>query len=209
MKVSRRVRENARLLFAAGVRKGGDLAAIQRMLELIQGSERMHKMITVAVLSSAILLAGCARKQAVNTVPPSVTEAVGATQDNDVGLVELPRLQAELVAAAGTDTIFFGTDRSDLDAEDRMVLDRQAAWLRANPNVRVSVEGHADERGTREYNQALGERRAQSARDYLVALGIPPARLLVVSWGKERPLDPGTGEQAWARNRRAVSVLVQ
>ena len=169
----------------------------------------MHKIITVAVLCSAILVTGCARKQAVNTVPPSVTEAVGATQDDDVGLVELPRLQAELVAAAGTDTIFFGTDRSGLDAEDRMVLDRQAAWLRANPNVRVSIEGHADERGTREYNQALGERRAQSARDYLVALGIPPARLLVVSWGKERPLDPGTGEQAWSRNRRAVSVLVQ
>jgi peptidoglycan-associated lipoprotein len=114
-----------------------------------------------------------------------------------------------LVAAAGTDTIFFGTDRSDLDAEDRMVLDRQAAWLRVNPNVRVSIEGHADERGTREYNQALGERRAQSARDYLVALGLPPARLLVVSWGKERPIDPGTGEQAWSRNRRALSVLVQ
>jgi peptidoglycan-associated lipoprotein len=174
-----------------------------------QGSERMHKIITVAVLCSAILVTGCARKQAVNTVPPSVTEAVGATQHDDVGLVELPRLQAELVAAAGTDTIFFGTDRSDLDAEDRMVLDRQAAWLRVNPNVRVSIEGHADERGTREYNQALGERRAQSARDYLVALGLPPARLLVVSWGKERPIDPGTGEQAWSRNRRAVSVLVQ
>jgi peptidoglycan-associated lipoprotein len=114
-----------------------------------------------------------------------------------------------MVAAAGTDTIYFGTDRSDLDAEDRMVLDRQAAWLRANPNIRVSVEGHADERGTREYNQALGERRAQSARNHLVALGISPARLLVVSWGKERPLDPGMGDQAWGRNRRAVSMLVQ
>jgi peptidoglycan-associated lipoprotein len=81
--------------------------------------------------------------------------------------------------------------------------------LRQNPIVRVSVEGHADERGTREYNQALGERRAQAARDYLLGLGISPARLLVVSWGKERPLDPGSGEQAWARNRRAVSILVQ
>jgi peptidoglycan-associated lipoprotein len=114
-----------------------------------------------------------------------------------------------MVAAAGTDTIFFGTDRSDLDAEDRTVLDRQAAWLRLNPDVRVSVEGHADERGTREYNQALGERRAQAVRNYLLALSISPARLLVVSWGKERPLDAGTGEQAWARNRRAVSILVQ
>jgi peptidoglycan-associated lipoprotein len=174
-----------------------------------QGSERMSKMITVAVLSSAIMLAGCARKQAVNTTPSNVTEAASVAQDNDIGLVELPRLQAEMVAATGTDTIFFGTDRSDLDAEDRMVLDRQAAWLRSRANVRVSIEGHADERGTREYNQALGERRAQSARDYLVALGISPFRLLVVSWGKERPLESGTGEQAWARNRRAVSILVQ
>jgi peptidoglycan-associated lipoprotein len=167
-------------------------------------------MITIAVLSSAILLAGCARKQAVNTTPQNVAEAASVVdEDSDVGLVELPRMQAEMVAAAGTDTIFFGTDRSDLDAEDRSVLDRQAAWLRANPTVRVSVEGHADDRGTREYNQALGERRAQSARDYLVALGISPSRLLVVSWGKERPLISGAGEQVWARNRRAVSILVR
>jgi peptidoglycan-associated lipoprotein len=169
----------------------------------------MQKLIAVAVLSLAILLAGCARKQAVNTTPSNVTEAASVAEDDDAGLVELPRLQAEMAAAAGTDTIFFGTDRSDLDAEDRLVLDRQAAWLRTNANVRVSVEGHADERGTREYNQALGERRAQSARDYLVALGISPSRLLVLSWGKERPLDSGTGEQAWARNRRAVSILVR
>nr|WP_314444141.1 peptidoglycan-associated lipoprotein Pal [uncultured Sphingomonas sp.] len=169
----------------------------------------MRKMITVALLGSAILLAGCARKQQLTTAPPAVTGATGTADADDVGLVELPRLQAEMVAAAGTDTIFFGTDRSDLDAEDRAVLDRQATWLRQNPNVRVSVEGHADERGTREYNQALGERRAQAARDYLLALGIAPARLIVVSWGKERPLDPGTGEGAWARNRRAVSILVQ
>jgi peptidoglycan-associated lipoprotein len=81
--------------------------------------------------------------------------------------------------------------------------------LRANPNVRVSVEGPADERGTREYNHALGEKRAHAGRDYLVARGIAPARLLIVSWGKERPIDPGTGEQAWARNRRAVSMLVR
>ena len=169
----------------------------------------MHKFVVVAALSSAILVSGCARKQVVDSLPSAAVDEAGVAQGDDVGLVELPRLQAEMVAAAGTDTIYFGTDRSDLDADDRAVLDRQAAWLRGRPNVRVSVEGHADERGTREYNQALGERRAQAARDYLVALGISPARLLVVSWGKERPVDPGTGEQAWSRNRRAVSVLVQ
>jgi peptidoglycan-associated lipoprotein len=174
-----------------------------------QGSKRMRAMISVAILSSALVLAGCARKQAVSTTPANVDRPESNAESIDVGLVELPRLQAEMVAAAGTDTIFFGTDRSDLDAEDRTVLARQAAWLRLNPDVRVSVEGHADERGTREYNQALGERRAQAVRDYLLAFGISPARLLIVSWGKERPLDAGTGEQAWARNRRAVSILVQ
>jgi peptidoglycan-associated lipoprotein len=170
----------------------------------------MRLLMTGILVSFSLFTVGCARKHAVATAPRAVaSEAGGVVGENELGLIELPRLQAEMVAAAGTDTILFGTDRSDLDEEDRMVLDRQATWLRANPNVRVSVEGHADERGTREYNQALGERRAQSARDYLVALGIPPARLLVVSWGKERSLDPGTGEQAWARNRRAVSILVQ
>jgi peptidoglycan-associated lipoprotein len=169
------------------------------------------RLTTVGVLVSlSLLTVSCARKQEVVAAPTPVTaDVAGATGENEVGLVELPRLQAELVAAAGTDTIFVATDRSDLDAEDRMVLDRQATWLRANSGVRVSLEGHADERGTREYNQALGERRAQSARDYLIALGISPTRILVVSWGKERPLDPGTGEQAWARNRRAVSIIVR
>jgi peptidoglycan-associated lipoprotein len=114
-----------------------------------------------------------------------------------------------MVATTGSDTVYFEINRSELDAEHRRVLERHAIWRRANPSVRVSVEGHADERGTREYSQALGERRSQAASDYLAALGIARTRLLVVSWGKERLADPGTGEQAWARNRRAVSILVQ
>jgi peptidoglycan-associated lipoprotein len=167
--------------------------------------------LTLGILVAlSLAAAGCARKQTVANVPPADTAAPGSgSEASDIGLVELPRLQAELVAAAGSDTVYFGTDRSDLDAEDRLILGRQAEWLRANSSVRVSVEGHADERGTREYNQALGERRAQAARDYLVSLGISQSRLLVVSWGKERPVDPGSSEQAWARNRRAVSILVR
>ena len=79
----------------------------------------------------------------------------------------------------------------------------------ANPRVRASIEGHADERGTREYNMALGERRAAAARDYLQSQGVPAERLLVTSWGKERPVAPGSNEEAWAQNRRAVTVIVR
>lgn len=105
------------------------------------------------------------------------------------------------------DRVFFGFDRFDLDAEGRAVLDRQAQWLQQYPNLSVVVEGHADERGTREYNLALGERRANAVKNYLVAQGVSPARITTVSYGKERPAVLGSSEQAWAQNRRAVTVL--
>ena len=90
-----------------------------------------------------------------------------------------------------------------------MTLAAQARWLIATSNVRASIEGHADERGTREYNQALGERRANAVRDYLVAQGVPTSRLVVTSWGKERPVAQGSNEEAWAQNRRAVTVIIR
>ena len=90
---------------------------------------------------------------------------------------------------------------------DRTTLDAQAEWLRQYPNVRVTIEGHADERGTREYNLGLGDRRANAARDYLQSRGISPDRMTVISWGKERPQNPASNEEAWAQNRRAVTVV--
>lgn len=117
-----------------------------------------------------------------------------------------PGTQADLVVNVG-DRVFFGTNRYDLSAEAREVLDKQAAWLREYPNVNITIEGHADERGTREYNIALGERRANSVRSYLSALGISPLRLNVVSFGKERPAVPGANESAWAQNRRSVAKV--
>ena len=90
-----------------------------------------------------------------------------------------------------------------------MTLAAQARWLLANPNVRASIEGHCDERGTREYNQALGERRANATRDFLVSQGVPTSRLQVTSWGKERPVATGSNEEAWAQNRRAVTVIIR
>lgn len=114
--------------------------------------------------------------------------------------------QEDLVVNVG-DRVHFGFDKYNLTSEARYVLQKQAAWLKANPSVRVTIEGHTDERGTREYNLALGERRANAVRDYLVAQGISPDRMDVVSYGKERPVALGSNEQAWAQNRRAVTVV--
>lgn len=104
------------------------------------------------------------------------------------------------------DRVFFGFDKSSLKPPARTTLEKQAVWLKKFPAVQVTVEGHADERGTREYNLALGERRANSARDYLVALGINPNRIRVVSFGKERPVALGHDENSWRQNRRGVTV---
>ena len=105
------------------------------------------------------------------------------------------------------DRVFFDTDMSTINAEGRQTLNRQAEWLKKYGNYQVTIEGHCDERGTREYNLALGERRANSARQYLIAQGVPAARLKTISYGKERPDPVGSDEAAWARNRRAVSAL--
>lgn len=106
------------------------------------------------------------------------------------------------------DRVFFGYDRFDLTPEARSVLERQAAWLRQYPNVRILVAGNCDERGTREYNLALGARRAAAARDYLVSLGVATNRVETVSYGKERPLDPRANEEAWSVNRNAHTQIV-
>ena len=173
----------------------------------------MRNTLALAGLSLALALSACGRKAPPPTIPP----ANGGQQDpnaagpnaDEVGLVELPGSQAALVAAAGSDTIYFGTDKSDVSSEAQATLRAQAKWLLANTNVRASVEGHADERGTREYNQALGERRAQAAKLFLMSQGVPENRLLTISWGKERPVATGSDESAWAQNRRAVTVVVR
>lgn len=110
--------------------------------------------------------------------------------------------QSDLVAQAG-DLVFFDTDQHTLTMQARNVLDAQAQWMNNNPNVNVVIEGHADERGTREYNLALGERRAISTKNYLIAMGIDPRRVETVSYGKEQPLVVGNDGQTWAQNRRA------
>lgn len=105
------------------------------------------------------------------------------------------------------DRVFFDTDQSTVREDGRATLNKQAEWLKKYTNYQITVEGHCDERGTREYNLALGERRANAARQYLIAQGIPAARIKTVSFGKERPDPVGSDEGAWARNRRAVTAL--
>lgn len=112
--------------------------------------------------------------------------------------------QEDLAVNIG-DRVFFGYDRYDLSPEARRILDQQANWLMTHANLNITIEGHADERGTREYNLALGERRASSVENYLIALGVDPRRVNTISYGKERPAVPGADASAWSQNRRAVT----
>jgi peptidoglycan-associated lipoprotein len=157
----------------------------------------------ILALAAVATLAACAsRPDPTPTGPtgpatPQVTQPSGPTP----GSVEDFRVSVG-------DRVFFGYDRFDLSTEARAVLERQAAWLRRYPNVRVLVAGNCDERGTREYNLALGARRAAAARDFLVSLGIDGGRIESVSYGKERPLDARANEEAWSVNRNAHTQIV-
>ena len=112
----------------------------------------------------------------------------------------------EYLADGVPDRVFFATNESVLTTASRETLRKQAAWLRKNSEITVVLEGHADERGTREYNLALGERRANAAKDYLMTYGISSSRISVISYGKERPVDAGSNPLAWSKNRRSVTV---
>ena len=115
-----------------------------------------------------------------------------------------PGSQEDLLVSVG-DRVLFEFNMYSLKRDARKTLERQAAWLKANPSVTFAIEGHADERGTREYNLALGERRANSVKDYLASLGINPARMKTISYGKERPVAIGSTQAAWGQNRRGVT----
>ncbi len=111
-------------------------------------------------------------------------------------------------AAKATDRVFFDYDKYNLDADDQKSLASQVAWLKQFPSTKVEVQGHADERGTRDYNIALGERRAQSVKSYLMSQGIADSRIQIISFGKDKPLDLGHDESAWARNRNSYTNII-
>lgn len=160
------------------------------------------------VLAAVALLSACASVSedkgatsgagSVATAKPAVSAA--ATN------VIAPGSQEDLVANVG-DRVFFGYDKYTLNDKSRVMLDKQAAWLNANPAVKIDIQGHCDERGTREYNLALGERRANSVKDYLVQLGLNSSRMRTISYGKERPVAVGSMEASWTQNRRSVTVV--
>ena len=114
--------------------------------------------------------------------------------------------QEDLIVNVG-DRVFFGYDSSDLDSDALELLQDQVAWLKQNSDVTITIEGHCDERGTREYNLALGEKRAQAVKNYLIGLGINPDRVSTISYGKERPAVVGSNDGAWAQNRRSVTLV--
>ena len=171
-----------------------------------------HNSLKLTALAVALALAGCAKKAPEQLPPPPVTGDTGMQTGDPtggVGTAIVPGSRADFLQSVGQmgDRVFFETDSYTIDGEDRATLDTQAAWLTQNPNVRVTIEGHADERGTREYNLALGDRRANAAKNYLQSRGIAASRMNVISWGKERPEALGSDESAWAQNRRAVTVV--
>ncbi len=161
---------------------------------------------------AAIALAGCAKKNATEPLPapPANTTSAQtpAAPSGPLSNAPVPGSHADFLASVSSDRIFFDTDKSDVDAESQAVLRSQAQWLARYPSKQVTIEGHADERGTREYNLALGERRANAAKNYLASLGVAASRITTISYGKERPDAVGSDESAWARNRRAVTITI-
>ena len=155
-----------------------------------------------AALSSMLALAACANKNATND--PSL--ANGANGLNGAGTAAAPGTQQDFVVNVG-DRVFFQEDQSDLTGEAQSTLAKQARWLKTYPSYTITIEGHADERGTREYNIALGARRAQATRDYLISQGISAGRMRTISYGKERPVAVCNDISCWSQNRRAVTVL--
>ncbi|WP_088311084.1 peptidoglycan-associated lipoprotein Pal [Novosphingobium sp. B 225] len=160
------------------------------------------------IATSAVALAACAPK-APKVLPPDPGNAVSTNTTGGTLEGPAPGSQADFVAQMmGQDSIYFDTDKYNIDSQDQAALAAQAQWLAKYPAKRATVEGHCDERGTREYNLALGERRANAAKNYLVGMGIDASRISTVSYGKERPVALGSDEGSWSKNRRAVTVTI-
>ncbi len=168
---------------------------------------------SLAVLAIALSLAAGCRSRRASDLPPEPPSSstpgdqADAVDDSGSPGAPLPGSRGDFLQNVPSDRVLFDFDSYALDDGDRATLDAQADWLGRNPNVNVTIEGHADERGTREYNLALGDRRANAARDYLQSRGVAAGRMQVISWGKERPQVPESNEYAWSQNRRAVTVV--
>jgi peptidoglycan-associated lipoprotein len=152
----------------------------------------------IGIVAAMLLLAAC------SSTPPAPSVGPGPHTMGGPGYA--PGSQQDLAATAG-DRVFFAYDQSDISAEGQQILERQAEWLKRYGQVTVTIEGHCDERGTREYNLALGERRAAAVKRVLVALGIPAGRIQTISYGKERPIVVGSSEEGYAQNRVGITTV--
>ena len=161
-----------------------------------------------ACLSAALVLGACTHKQeAVNTAPPPAPPPPMAAPAPVTSSI-MPGSAEDFRVNVG-DTVHFGYNEYNIEDADKAVLGRQAQWLAKYPAVRVAVEGHADERGTREYNLALGARRANAVKEYLVSQGVSTGRVETISYGKERPICTESNEACWAQNRRGVTTITR
>ena len=180
----------------------------------------LNRVAQLTLIAALLATTACStKKKPLPPAPPSATAPAtapsgsdgsgsGMTQPGGVGTTGIPGSIADFKQASGSDTVLFGYDSYEIDDTARGILGRQAEWLARYPAVKVTIEGHTDERGTREYNLALGDRRANAAKNFLAAQGVTTARIATISYGKERPVAEGSDEAAWAQNRRAVTVIV-
>lgn len=170
----------------------------------VSDGELLMRLKYLSLLAVAILASACADKKApvqqANVDQPQYEPYVEDTHNVQPGSIEDFRVNVG-------DRVFYAYNRNDLTPAARETLERQAGWLKQYADVQVVVEGHCDERGTREYNLALGERRAHAAKNYLVSLGVSAKRITTLSFGKDRPENPASNEEAWSQNRRAVTVI--
>jgi peptidoglycan-associated lipoprotein len=177
--------------------------------------------ITILILCIGLIIMGCSKKTVVKEEPSVKSEEAAKSEGKAPGkepatkeqfeksLVaeRTPGIQGQVFESSMFKDIHFNFDKYDIRPEDTAILKENAALLKRFSNVKIQIEGHCDERGTVEYNLALGERRANKTKDYLVSLGISTDRISTISYGKERPLDPGHSEEAWAKNRRAHTII--
>ena len=187
------------------------------MLKLTGESLQMQFKVFSVVVMAGLIVTACetAIEENASTVGSGTVATPRTSVESKSALVTSSRIGQESDRRQASvehfqsqvgDRVFFGFDRFDLSPEARDVLERQSEWLKRFPIITITVAGHSDERGTREYNLALGERRANSVKNYLVALGIDSNRIRTVSYGKEKPVDPRSAEAAWSKNRRGVSM---
>ena len=160
----------------------------------------MRKLTVLLMLVFALAMAGGCAKKVAST--PAGTTASGAGEGSAAAPSGVNDAQLKAIDKIGADRIYFAFDKSDLTEESRQILTEKSELLKSFPTLSLLVEGHCDERGTNEYNMALGERRARAAHEYLVLMGVDAGRLTIISYGEEYPAVPGSGEEAWAKNRR-------